>query len=367
MSEAMTIPGGSAAAPLIVEVSRGDLVESRHTVFFAAVDAAGRTVAAHGPVAGPVYGRSALKGLQALPLLETGAADRYRLKDAEIALACASHNGEPRQVQTVARWLDRIGLGASDLECGSHLPYHEPSAAALIRGGQAPSALHNNCSGKHAGFLSTARHLGEATGGYIGFDHPVQGRVTAALEAMCGLSLARAPRGIDGCGIPVIGIPLEKLAHAMARLADPGKLPEERKAACVRIRKAVAAEPFMVAGTGRFCTQVMERLGHRAFVKTGAEGVFCLALPDQGLGIAIKAADGAGRAAEIVAAHLLMRFGVIDAEAAAALADLLHPPIRNRADRLVGAIAVAAGAPNGDPDRRDERSGDLDRRHKRTI
>jgi L-asparaginase II len=343
MTEFPVQPDAGGHRPLLVEVLRGDMVESRHAVAFAAVDATGRRVAWGGDVEAPVYGRSAVKGLQALPLVETGAADRWGLGDAELALACASHGGEERHVETVLRWLQAMGLAAADLECGSHLPYHEPSAAAMIRAGKSPSPAHNNCSGKHAGFLAAALHKGEPTKGYIAADHPVQRRVTRALEEMCGADLSRAPVGIDGCGIPTIGIPLEKLALGMARLADPAKLPAERRAAVERIRRAVAAEPFMVAGTGRFCTEVMQQLGARAFVKTGAEGVFCAALPEKGIGIALKAADGAGRGAEAAVAHLLERFGALDeAGRRRALAPRLKPSLFNRAGRVVGEIRVAA-------------------------
>jgi L-asparaginase II len=342
MSERSAQPVAGEHRPLTIEIVRGDMVESRHAVAFAAVEASGRRVAWAGEVEAPVYARSAVKGLQALPLIETGAADRWNLDDAELAIACASHNGEKRHVDTVLRWLGRMGFSPADLECGSHAPYDEPSAQALLRTGERPGPAHNNCSGKHAGFLATARHKSEPASGYIRADHPVQRRVTRALGEMCGTDLSRAPVGIDGCGIPTIGIPLEKLALGMARLADPAKLPAERRAAAERIRRAVAAEPFMVGGTGSFCTEVMQQLKARAFVKTGAEGVFCAALPEEGLGVALKAADGASRASEAAMAHLLDRFGVLDEAARGALERRLHPAIFNRAGRLVGAIRVHA-------------------------
>ena len=298
MTDILVQPEGDGRRPLLVEVTRGDMVESRHAVAFATVDAAGRRVAWRGEVEAPVYARSAIKGLQALPLLETGAADRWGLSDAEIALACASHSGEPRHVETVLAWLERMGLSAADLECGSHLPYHEPSAAALIRAGKSPSAAHNNCSGKHAGFLATARHKGEPTKGYIAGDHPVQRRVARALEEMCGADLGRSPVGIDGCGIPTIGIPLEKLALGMARLADPAGLPAERRAAAERILRAVAAEPFMVAGSGRFCTEVMAETGPAAFVKTGAEALYQPSSGKMGMGHKAPFEERAGGGAD---------------------------------------------------------------------
>jgi len=173
-----------AANPLVVEVTRGDMVESRHRAAAAILDRTGKVIEAWGDIARPVYGRSATKPIQALALIESGAADHYGLGEVEIALTCASHNGEPRQVAAVTAWLARVGLGVADLECGAHLPYDEDSVAAMIRAGAKPTAAHNNCSGKHAGFLTTARHLGEPTRGYIAWDHPVQQRVLRVLEAM---------------------------------------------------------------------------------------------------------------------------------------------------------------------------------------
>ena len=212
-------------------------------------------------------------------------------------------------------------------------------ASARRRG--AASAAHNNCSGKHAGFLSVARHLGVPTAGYIRFTHPVQQRVLGILESMTGCRLDDAPRGIDGCGIPTLGIPLGNIALAMARLADPSDQPEPRQAAAARIRQAIAAEPGMVAGTGRFCTRVMAVTGDRAVVKSGAEGVYCAALPEHGLGIALKIDDGAGRAAEVVMGRLLVRLGVLTEAQVAHLKDALLPPVVNRAGLTVGALKAS--------------------------
>ncbi|HET6221478.1 MAG TPA: asparaginase [Dongiaceae bacterium] len=332
----------AAADPLVIDVTRGDMVESRHRAAVAIVDAGGKVAAAWGDIERPVYGRSAIKPLQALPLIESGAADRYGLGAAELALACASHNGEPRHVELVAAWLDRIGCSADDLECGSHLPYHEPTVAALIRAGAKPGPVHNNCSGKHAGFLSTARHLGEPTRGYIGPEHPVQQRILRTLEEMGGLSLGDTPRGIDGCGIPVIGMPLRPMALAMARLADPAGLPPTRAAAARRLMAAMAAEPFLVAGTGRFSTRVMEIVGAKAVMKGGAEGVYTAALPTLGLGVALKVEDGASRAAEVAMGEVLRRLKLLSADETVALAELLTPPVLNRVGRETGRIRAAA-------------------------
>ena len=343
----LTATAAATAGPMTIEVTRGDLVESRHRADVALVDADGKVVRAWGNIEPPVYGRSAIKPLQALPLIESGAADRFGVSVAEIALACASHNGEPRHVELVTAWLARIGCSAADLECGSHAPYHESSLEALIRGGRKPDATYNNCSGKHTGFLATARHLGEPTSGYIRYEHPVQQRILGVLEQMTGLRLAEAPRGIDGCGIPVIGIPLGNMALAMARLADPDEhVPPVRAAAAKRILAAMAAEPFLVAGTDRFCTKVMEIVGAKVVLKTGAEGVYTAALPTLGLGVALKVEDGAGRAAEVAMGRVLHELKLLNADEEKALADALTPPIRNRVGRETGRIRpAAAGAP----------------------
>ncbi len=334
------------ANPLLVEVTRGDMVESRHRGALAVVDAAGRVVEAHGDIERPVYARSALKPLQALPLLESGAAERYAASDAEIALACASHTGETRHVEAVRAWLARIGLGVEDLECGSHMPADEAASAALVRAGARPSALHNNCSGKHTGFLATARHLGEPTRGYIRYEHPVQQRILGLLEQMTGLDLGQAPRGIDGCGIPVIGIPLGGMAMAMARLADRDGLPPARAAAAWRVVAAMAAEPFMVGGLGRFCSIVMQAAGDAVVLKTGAEGVCTGVLRKLGLGIALKIDDGAARAAEVAMGEALRRLGVLAPEHEGLLSALLTPAVSNRAGVEVGMLRPAGDPPS---------------------
>jgi L-asparaginase II len=334
----------SSPEPILVEVLRGEMVESRHCGAYAVVDAAGRVVLAQGDIEHPVYPRSAIKPLQALPLLETGAADHYGLGVKEIALACASHNGTPPVVAAVESWLARIGLGPDDLECGVDPPIDQAAAQAIIRADQPFSALHNNCSGKHAGFLTAARHCGEPTRGYIGPDHPVQRRVLAVLSSMTGLDLERAPRGTDGCGIPVIGIPLKAMARAMARLADPAGLPPERAAAAGRILDAMAAEYLVVAGASRFTREVMRVAAATVRLKPGAEGVACAALPQHGFGVALKVGDGAGRAADVAMGALLVRLGMLDAQQAAAIEAVLRPPLKNVAGRVVGEVRAVPAA-----------------------
>ena len=298
-----------AANPVLAEVTRGDTVESRHRGAFAVVDAAGGVALSAGNIERVVYARSAIKPIQALALIETGAAAAHALGDREIALACASHNGEPCHVDAVRAWLDRLGLGEKDLVCGAAPDRTHHGPLDRSRRGK----LHDNCSGKHAGFLTVAKHLGCPTEGYHRYEHPVQQRVLGVLEQMSGLDLGAAPRGTDGCGIPAIAMPLGNIALVMARLADPGDQPDGRQDACARVRAAMAAEPYMVAGAGRFCTRIMEVTGESALIKTGAEGVYCAALPGPGLGIAVKIDDGAGRAAELVMGALLRHLGILDA------------------------------------------------------
>ena len=334
-----------AANPIAVEVVRGSHVESRHRVAAAVVDTAGTVLLAVGDIERPVYARSAIKPLQALPLIETGAADRFEIGDAEIALACASHSGEAEHVAAALAWLARIGCSADDLECGPHLPLDDDAANAVLAAGGEAERIHNNCSGKHAGFLTVARHLGVAAAGYIRYDHAVQQRVLGVLEQMAGLDLGNAPRGIDGCGIPVVAMPLGNVALAMARLADPADQPEPRQDAARRVRRAMAAHPFLVAGSGRFDTDIMAVTGEKAVVKVGAEGVYCAALPGPGIGIALKIDDGARRAAEAAMGRLLRRFDALTDTEAAALADTLEPPVLNHAGDEVGRVRPAADCP----------------------
>lgn len=333
----------AAANPILVEVTRGEGTESRHRGAAAVFDSQGRAVASWGDIERPVFPRSAVKPLQVLPLIESGAAEAFGVSDAEIALACASHSGEPEQVALVAAWLGRLGLGTGALECGAHPPTNAEAAEALIRAGEAPSALHNNCSGKHCGMIATALHLGEPVAGYVRPEHPVQRRVRALLGELGGVDLSSALVAVDGCSIPTIAMPLAALARAMARFADPEGLAPARAAAARRVQAAMAAHPRLVAGSGRFCTVVLEATGGAALVKTGAEGVICAALPGARLGLALKIDDGAGRAAEVATAALLRHLGAFDSRQWAAVAAVARPALRNRNDIVVGEVRPAEG------------------------
>ena len=323
---------------VVIEVTRGPVVESRHEGIAAVVKADGTVVASWGDIDAAILPRSANKPIQAMAFVESGAVERFGLGDEHIALSCASHNGEPRHVETVRAWLGKIGLGEGDLECGTHAPRLPQTVEALIRANAVPTAAFNNCSGKHSGFLTTAVHYGEPTRGYITYDHPVQRRLRDVMSDLCGADAHAFPHGTDGCGIPTLVTPLRSLARAMASMADPSRLSNKHAEAATRIRTAMNTEPFMVAGTGRFCTRINGDLAGVAQVKTGAEGVFCAMLPTLGLGVAIKMWDGAGRAAEVAMAALLDHLGVMPA---AGRDEVLHPAIRNVVGLLVGEMRPA--------------------------
>jgi L-asparaginase II len=277
-----------------------------------------------------------VKVLQALPLVESGAADRFGLNDEELALACASHGGEARHAQTAAGMLAKAGLDAAALECGTHWPYHDGAVKAMAAAGERPSALHNNCSGKHSGFvclgcmLAGGQDRRDFVSGYLQPQHPVMREVTASLQAATDWNLATTPVGTDGCSIPTFAIPLRNLALAFARVGTGVGLRAGRAAAARRLRAAVASAPFMVAGSGRFDTRVMERLGDRVFCKVGAEGVYCAAIPELGLGVALKMDDGnTARACEVVMAAVVERLLALDEADAAFMETFSHPVLRN--------------------------------------
>jgi len=264
--------------PVLIELTRGALVESVHAGALAVVRADGEVVAAVGDIARPIFPRSAIKPLQALPFLESGAADRFAFGGPEIALAC-----------------------------GAHEPMDAATARAMVRSGASPTPLNHNCSGKHAAMLATAAHLGEPTEGYWRPEHPVQQRVRRSLEDMAGCTLGPDALGIDGCSVPNWAMPLAGLARAFARLATGDGLTPERAEACRRIRQACWAHPDLVAGAGQLVTLIMQRLPGQVLVKSGAEGVYCGAFPEQGLGFALKIDDGARRGADAVVVRLISR------------------------------------------------------------
>jgi L-asparaginase II len=336
----------------MVHAFRGGIVESMHRGALAVVDADGALRLALGDIERPVFARSAIKGLQALPLVASGAADAFGLTDEELALACASHGGEPRHADTAARMLAKVGLDESALECGTHWPSNDAATKALAAAGRTPGPLNNNCSGKHAGFVCVGCLMARAQGaepaafvrGYLQHEHPVMREVAAALQQATGADIERAPRGTDGCSIPTYGIPLRQLALGFARFGTGVGLPPSLAQAAQRLRGAVAAAPYFVAGTGRFDTRVMERLGQRIFCKVGAEGVYCAALPALGLGVAIKMDDGNNaRAVEVAMAAVIEALLPLDEAERSFMRGFSDAPLVNWNGIEVGRLQASAG------------------------
>lgn len=332
--------------PVAVEVLRDGRVESFHRGSVAVCDVQGVVRLARGDVESPIFPRSALKPIQALPLLETGAAEAFAVSDAELALACASHNGEALHADVVNRWLSRLDLSEQALACGAHWSLSESVARTMAEKGDRPSDIHNNCSGKHAGMLTTARHLGGDVEGYEIADHPVQIKVRDAISEMSDYDLSIAGAAIDGCSVPAYAIPLAGLARAFARLSQPHGTQAVRAESCRRLVSAMASNPFMVAGTGRYCTNVIETGKGRLLVKTGAEGVMAATLPELGVGVAVKIDDGARRAAEVTMAAVLLEIGGLPEESRNCLRNYTTAPLRNWRGQVVGAIRVASGFPS---------------------
>ena len=318
--------------PILVEVTRTPLVESVHRGAFAVSNAKGGLMLFSGDVDRPILPRSSLKPVQAVPLIESGAADAFGVSDEELALACASHSGEPMHTTRVAAWQDRIGCSVADLACGPHRPVHEKTATEMIAKGERWTSLHNNCSGKHTGFMTLARHLNAPVKGYQLIDHPSQQHVEKTLKEMSGVS-GEMPYGVDGCTVPNFALPLKALARAMAQFADPSGLSGSRRKAANRVVRAMTAHPELVAGTGRTCTNLM-RQSHGIVTKTGAEGVYIAIIPRLGLGAALKIDDGASRASETAIAALLIALGALPDEGATA--GLARAPVPNTRGVPVG-------------------------------
>jgi L-asparaginase II len=326
--------------PVLVEVLRGSVVESRHRGAVSVVDGDGKSVLAIGDVSRPVFPRSAIKAIQALPLVESGAADAYMFGSRELALACASHSGEDRHVETARTMLARAGITEESFECGAHWPFYQSALIDFVAQGKKPLPVHNNCSGKHAGFLCFACHEGIDTNGYVALGHKVQDAVRDAMQSVTGAAHSVEQCGTDGCSIPTYAIPLEKLAHGFARMATGNGLGPERAKAARRLVDACMTEPWHVAGTGRACTEIMQAAPGRVFAKYGAEGVYALAIPEQGLGIAIKCDDGTERGVIAMANSVLARLFGKD-EAAKAYRAAANKPFSNWNKIEVGRVRPA--------------------------
>jgi len=346
----------SAPVPL-VEVTRGPIVESRHRGHVAVVDGAGRLVAALGDPGTITYLRSSAKPFQAIPLVISGAADRFGFSERELALACASHNGEPIHTQTAQSMLDKIGLGPEALKCGAHEPFSAAETRRLRERGEEPNVLHNNCSGKHAGMLALALHVGAPAATYHQLDNPIQQLIREVVARFSGVAVEDIAIGIDGCAVPVFGVSMKAMAQMYAHLvAPPESFDEAMRAASQRIVAAMINYPEMIGGTSeRLDTEMMRAGQGRLISKVGAEGVYtvgvlpCAEWPS-GLGLALKIEDGENfRARPTVVIECLRQLGVLRGESLSAVAPYSRFPVRNRRGDVVGEVRAAFKlvSPNG--------------------
>jgi len=336
-------------AQSLVEVKRGSITESRHRGHIVAVEPDGKIIASLGSPHNVTYLRSSAKPFQALPLLLTGAADRFGFDDREVALACASHNGEPIHTEVVASMLRKIGLGPEALKCGVHEPYSPEAALELRARGEEPSALHNNCSGKHAGMLAVALHLGASIENYESPENPVQKAIADVLSRFSDVSVTDMAIGIDGCTAPIFGITVKAMALAYARLVSPlASFDTITRNACERIVRVMTTYPELIGGTSdRLDTEIMRAARGRLVSKVGAEGVYtagvrpCEEWPN-GLGLALKIEDGDDkRARPTVVIESLRQLGVLRDESLEAVARYAFFPVKNRRGDVVGEISAA--------------------------
>lgn len=329
------------ANPVLVELWRGGAIESVHRGAWVLTDAEGGVLAGAGAHEAGYYARSSIKSLQALPLLESGAAEHFGYSDAELALALASHDAEALHTDGVRGILGRLGLGVEHLRCGPQVPGDAAARGELAKKGEKPCAVHNNCSGKHAGFLALALHLGVAPERYLERSSESQQRVRQAVLDMTGLAPEQMGEAIDGCSAPTFRMPLSALARAFARVANPQALPAARRNACERMLRAVAAHPAHIAGTRkRICTDIARITQGRLFPKLGGEAVYAIGVQGKGCALAIKIDDGGYRALHAVIIGLLRRFELVSAAELAALEHWQEARLRNWAGLEVGRTEV---------------------------
>lgn len=301
----------------------------------------GKVVKAIGDIEAMSFLRSSSKPLQAATVVAHGAAEAFGLTDKEVAIIAGSHNGEPEHVETVRSIFAKIGLSESLLQCGTHPPIHKESMCALLRAGVPFSAIHNNCSGKHAGMLALAKHLGAAVdASYIKPEHPVQKKNLEMISLLADYPAGKITLGVDGCGIPSCAMPLKNMAIAFSRAANPEGLPSKVAAACGRVMRAIWANPMMIAGHGRYCTALLEATGKKLLAKAGANGVYTIGVPGRGLGIAVKVDDGERLGYQAALIKMLRSLDVITDAEARALDEWANPKILNERGEVVGHAEV---------------------------
>jgi L-asparaginase II len=330
---------------ILAKVIRGETVESIHRGHLMVVDGEGSVIMSLGKPETVTFFRSAAKPFQAIPFITSGAADRFGFPETEVALACASHSGEKVHVELAAEMLARIGLGETDLKCGAHLPFHDPTAKEMIRTGEWPTQLHNNCSGKHAAMLAFAVHIGADIKTYEHFEHPIQQKILECVAEFTGIPKEQINPGVDGCAAPNFALPVSAMARSFARLVHPpDSIDEDTRRACRRVVSVMSDNPHLIGGTDRLDTLVMEAARCPMISKVGAEGVYLAAvvLSDRwktGLGIAFKIEDGEdNRARPVVAVELLRRLGILDKTD---LTEISPMPVKNRRGDIVGRVVPA--------------------------
>jgi L-asparaginase II len=321
-----------------VQIWRGGLIESAHRVVIAVVDGQGRLRAQAGNIEHVTFARSAIKPMQAIPLIEDGVASRFAMTPRELALCCASHNAEPRHVEGVLALLKRFGISPDALACGPHMPLGEQAARSLRASGRQPDRVHNNCSGKHAGMLGLALTNGWPLEGYHESDHPVQQRMLREMSRWTGVEESAIPIAVDGCGVTTFALSVSAMAKGFAMYARAAR---QKESAAAILLEAMARHPEYVAGENRLCSALMGAVAGRIIAKVGAEGVYCAAVPGADLGIALKVMDGATRAAEPALLAVLQRLGLVTAAELASLTRWAEPAVMNTRGERVGSIRVS--------------------------
>lgn len=330
-----------ANAPIKVNIYRGNTVESSHTVHCMVMNRDGQTIGSWGNENFLISPRSTLKSLQAIPFVESGALEAFGLGDKEIALACASHNAENIHMDGVTTWLGKINMSADDLQCGGHLSLGRERRHEMIRNGETMTALHSDCSGKHMGMLSTAVHKEYPTDNYLALDNPVQVEIFKTISEMADYDLSAGSSGTDGCSAPNPAIPLKNIALAFSHMLNPDALSPERAKACERILNANAAHPYLVAGKGRFDTDMMTASNGNIICKVGAEGNQMALVRDKGIAIYIKTEDGTmDRAALPVLGKILNKLDAIDETTDKAIEHYTRPILKNWKGVEIGKVEV---------------------------
>jgi len=327
---------------LLVEVRRNGIIESRHVGAAVVCNYKGVIEESWGEHNNLIFPRSALKPILAIPLIESGACDKYALSDEEIALACSSHQGELIHLECIKSWLARIGLSEEYLACGAELPLDLNSAQTLLASGKNSSKLHHNCSGKHASFLTTALRLNMSLDNYHQMEHPLQQLSLDTISDMAGVNIRQFPTGVDGCGLPAPTMSLRTLALATARFANPVDLSEARANAIYRLQAAIINHPLYLAGNNTFVSEIISATRGAIIAKTGAEGVVVAALPKDGLGVAVKIADGSSRARPVALMALLHFLGVLSEKEKKLLQKHFTPKLYNSRESIIGEIRPAA-------------------------